>query len=96
MINWVNLAANALWIIGCALGLAAISYANWEAAMSGERLRARLRQPRIQAAIHLAGALFCLGLTATSDSTVETVFWFILAVLFFAQMGITVFIGRQN
>ena len=85
MINWVNLAASALWIIGCALGLAAVSYADWEAAMSGERLRVRLRQPRIQIAIHLAGALFCLGLAATGRTWWERALWGLLVVAWAVQ-----------
>ena len=86
MIDWGGLVANALWIIGCALGLAVLSYANWEAGMRGERLRFRLRQPRMQCAINLAGALFCLGLAVTSDSAIATILWLFLTVSFFARL----------
>jgi len=85
MINWANLAANAFWIVGCALGLAAISYANWEAAMSGEGLRVRLRQPQIQIAINLAAALFCLGMAATGRAWWERALWGLLLVAWAVQ-----------
>jgi len=82
VIDWYDLAANAIWITGCALALAAVSYAHWEASMRGERLRVSLRRPWMQIATHLAGALFCLGLAVTSRSVIELIIWLILVVLF--------------
>jgi len=95
MIKWFNLAANAFWIIGYALGLAAISYTNWEAAMRGERLRVSLRQPRIQVAIHLAGVLFCLGLAATGR-TWEQAPWGLLAVAWAVQVWLARLCRRRS
>lgn len=82
MIDWLNLAANSLWIVGLALALAVVSYASWEAAQSAEKLRARLAHPARQAALDFAGALFCLGLAATSASWWEKLLWGALAGLF--------------
>ena len=78
MIDWPNLAANALWIFGCALALATVSYARWDAAVRGERLRARLREPQFRAPLYWGGTLFCLGWAATSASWLETALWALL------------------
>lgn len=85
MIDWGGLAANALWIIGCALGLGTLSYANWDASAHKEKLRARLKHPSYQVALNLAGFLFSLGLAATG-TTLEIVLWLILGALFLAQV----------
>jgi L-asparagine transporter-like permease len=87
MINWGNLAANAVWIVGCAIALAALSYASYEAAESGEKFSVRLQQRGYQLALDLAGLLFCLGLAATSDNTLLAVAWLALAAAFLT-MGV--------
>ena len=85
MIDWFNLAANALWIIGMAIGLAVVSHASWQASLHHEKLRARLAQTGYQIFIDLAAVLFCLGMAATSRRVWEIILWSGLAVLFFAQ-----------
>jgi hypothetical protein len=85
MIDWFNLAANALWIFGLAIALAVISHASWQASMYHEKLRSRLAQPGYQIYITLAAVLFCLGMAATSRQVWEIILWGGLAVLFIAQ-----------
>jgi hypothetical protein len=85
MIDWFNLAGNALWILGCALALGTLSFASWQASIRNERLRNRLGNSSIQAAFDAAGTLFCTGLAVTSDSTLEIVLWSVLGVLFLIQ-----------
>ena len=82
MVDWISVGSNALWILGCAIGLATLSYASWEASAYDEKLTARLRRTPILASLDLAGLLFSLGLAATSDSTVEIILWLILAIAF--------------
>ena len=86
MIDWIAVVSNAIWICGCALALATVSYAHWEANARRERLRANLRRPRQRIAIGLAGALVCLGLAATSRSTVEFIVWLALTAAFLIQV----------
>jgi hypothetical protein len=86
MIDWYNLAVNALWILGCAVALATLSYASWEASLMKEKFTARLNRPFYQIALDLAGFLFCTGLAGTSDSTLEIILWSILALAFLIQM----------
>ena len=95
MINWVNLGANALWILGCAMALAALSYASWESSIYKEKFSNRLKRPEIQAALCLGGFLFTAGLAATSGSILETTLWTILAAAFLIQ-GWILWIRRRQ
>lgn len=82
MIDWIGVGSNVLWILGCAIGLATLSYASWEASVYEEKFTARLMRPPILGSLYLAGLLFSLGLAATSDSTIEKILWLILAIAF--------------
>jgi hypothetical protein len=95
MIDWLNFAANALWICALALALAVLSFASWEAKVGGERLRAVLSRPRWEFTLNLAGALFCLGLAATSDKIWELALWLVLAGLYLFQIGYNFWKRRQ-
>jgi len=80
MIDWLNVAYNSLWISGCAVALAAFSYASWAASMRQGRLSHELRRPAYGMAFGLAGWLFCLGLAGTASATWERSLWLILAM----------------
>lgn len=81
LIDWFNLAANALWIIACAIALAALSYASWVAALRGVRFKIVLQGSTYQIVFHLAGLLFALGMAGTAGNTIVAVLWLVLAVL---------------
>jgi hypothetical protein len=85
MINWYNLFAKSLWILALSFLLAILSYTRWEAKRDGKRLRDRINQPDRSLPMNLAGALFCLGLAATSQRWWEIGLWLLLFVLFFLQ-----------
>ena len=87
VIDWTNFGLNALWIIGCAIALATLSYASWAASKTSEKLRIRLMQPQIQLSLNVAGVLFCLGLAGTSSEIWQLVLWILLAIGFFVQAG---------
>jgi len=86
MIDWGNLLANALWIFGCSLALATLSYSSWQAWLFSTKMRTQLAQPGIQRALYLSGVLFCSGLAATSVSSLETSVWVVLGVLFWVGL----------
>lgn len=86
MIDWLNLAANALWILGCAIALAVLSYTSWEASHYHEKMAARLRRPAAQAVLNLAGLLFFLGLGLVNKQLLHRSLYFLLALLFLALM----------
>jgi presenilin-like A22 family membrane protease len=96
MIDWINLASNALWIVGLALALATFSYASWEASLRHQKLRERLRLPAVQFPLDLAGVLFCAGLAATSGRLYEVVLWVILGIAFAVQAVIAVLASRRR
>ncbi|MDR3574719.1 MAG: hypothetical protein P4L50_12710 [Anaerolineaceae bacterium] len=82
LIDWGDLAANALWIIGLGLALAAMSFASFEASTGHLRLKDVLTQNRFEIILDLAGILFCSGLAATSSQLIALILWIILAALF--------------
>jgi hypothetical protein len=88
MIDWINVAFNALWIVGLSVALAALSYASWEAGMLREKMAVRLRRPAYQVALAAAGLLFCLGLAGTADALWKSLLWLALAAGF-VYMGAT-------
>jgi len=87
VIDWVSVGSNALWILGCAIALATLSYASWEASLYREKFGMRLQRPSFQASLNLAGLLFSLGLAATSDALWEKALWLLLAVGFLYQLA---------
>lgn len=86
MIDWGSLAANSLWILGCALALAVFSYASWLAACSGNTLSAHLQRSHTQAGFSLAGIFFCAGLSLTVDSGLMRIIWVVLGGLFLIKL----------
>lgn len=85
MIDWVNVAFNALWILGCAVALAAVSYASWEATLLGASLRSRLQQNSYTKALNIGGFLVGLGAGGAVQSWWLKALWFVLASLFLLQ-----------
>jgi hypothetical protein len=94
VIDWFNLAANSLWILGCAIALATISYASWAASQQQVKLRQQLRGTGYQAALNSAGLLFCLGLAGLSARWWETVLWLALSAWFILQIGLPFILSR--
>jgi hypothetical protein len=86
MINWFNLGANALWVIGCAVVLATLSYASWEASLSRQKLAERLKQHSALLALNLGGLLICLGAALTRDLWWWIVLWGLLGLAFLIQV----------
>jgi hypothetical protein len=94
VIDWFNLAANSLWILGAALALAAVSFASWEASLKMVKFRQQLNQPGCQAALNMAGLMFCLGLAGTSSRWWEIVLWLLLSVWFAFQLVFPLWMSR--
>ena len=86
MIDWYNLAANALWILALALALATLSFARWQAGTEGVKLKAVLNRAAWGNSLNLAGTIFCAGLALTTDVWWEQLLWAVLGVLFVLQV----------
>lgn len=87
MIDWGSLAANSLWVLGCALGLAVFSYASWQASRSGSKLNNQLRRTQAQIGFCLAGVLFSAGLALTGSNRLVQIVWAVMGVYFLNRLG---------
>ena len=96
MIDWINVAANALWILGCAVALAGLSYSDWLAGQEQAKLRVVLQYPKMQVVFNLAGTLFSAGLAWTSDTWYEIGLWVLLAAAFLWQMVLSIQAQRNS
>jgi uncharacterized membrane protein YtjA (UPF0391 family) len=86
MIDWLNVAANALWIIGCSILLAAFSYASWAASENKQRISISLRSKGVWRALHTGGILVFSGLAATSNSIVQAILWALLGIILLVNL----------
>ncbi len=86
MIDWPHVAFNALWIIGCAVILAAFSYTNWLAHERGERTRQLLGRPTFQLPFTIGMTLISLGLFFLARGWLERGLWAIFTLLFAWQL----------
>jgi hypothetical protein len=82
LIDWRLVGFSALWILGLAVVLAALSYADYAAGQGRLRLRAVLARPHQQMAINAGLALFCLGLLGSARAWWESALWAVLAAAF--------------
>ncbi len=96
MINWLNLLANTFWILGCALALATLSYASWQAYIENEKMCMVLSLPTYKISLYAAGILFSIGLAATSDRIWEILLWTILVILFIIQAGLSIYQKKKT
>lgn len=93
MIDVWGVVANSLWILGLAVLLAVLSWANWAASVEKVRLRTALTRPGVQRALNLGLFLFCAGLAATGRAWWERVLWGLLAVAWVVQAWLA---GRRT
>ncbi len=82
-----------LWILGLAVILSTLGFANYHASRGRKRLREVLGEPGYRAAVNAGLTLFCLGLLGSSLSWWETVLWGLLAAAF-VSYTIAAFISR--
>jgi hypothetical protein len=85
VIDWISVVVNSLWILGCAIILAVLGYADWLANLRKGRLREVLSGAGFQASLHGGTVLVCLGLLFTSRRWWEYVAWGLLAAIFATQ-----------
>jgi hypothetical protein len=78
--GWVSLAANGLWIVGCALALAVLSGVAGMAQTGS--FRERLGQPLPQMGLGMAFFLICAGQVALAVPLWEKMIWSLLGLAF--------------
>ncbi len=93
LIDWRMVGFASLWILGLALILTTLGFANFHAHTGSKRMREVLGEPGYRAAVNAGLTLFCLGLLGSSLSWWETVLWGLLAAAFLSYT-IAAFISR--
>ena len=82
-----------LWILGLAVILSALGFADYHAKQGSKRLRQVLGEPGYRAAVNAGLTLFCLGMLGSSRAWWETALWGLLAAAFLVYT-ILAFISR--
>lgn len=72
MINWDSIIANAFWIIGLALILAALSYYYWLSGQLGHPLKQELSGIAFQRLVMVGLLLVGIGLVLTANGWLQT------------------------
>lgn len=88
MIDWLNVTFNALWLIGAAVSVAALSHANWMAHVRGVRTRQLLSATAFQLPFTIGLLLISLGLFFVSRGWLEHILWALLVVVFLWQVWV--------
>jgi len=86
MIDWYNLITNAVWIFGCSIVLATLSYSSWEASTKKSSFKELIQQHKIQIPLNVGGLLFTIGLAGTTQITWQKILWLIFSLIFLIQI----------
>ena len=78
MIDWWNVLTHALWIVGLAIALAALSYTEWTSSRAGEGIAVTLKRIVREPVFLLGLALACLGAGLSVAVWWQRVLWFLL------------------
>lgn len=97
MIDWTNLGFNALWIVGLAIILAAVSYHAWLAGEASQRLRDALSLPSWKVPVSAGALLACVGFgLGLAERPWERVVWTVLSLVCAGQFAACIRPGRQK
>jgi len=81
MVDWLGVATNSLWILGLTLVLAVLSYADWSAHTTRQRIRVVLGQVTFRRSLWIGLTLFCVGVALSGGRWWERALWGVLAVM---------------
>lgn len=96
LIDWRMVGFASLWILGLAVLLTVLGFADYHAKVEGRRIRDLLREPGYQAAVNGGLTLFCLGLLGSARAWWEKALWALLAVAFLAYTVGSLRAGRRG
>jgi len=96
MIDFANVAANALWVLGLALLLAVWSYARYEAYRVGIKTREMLGKLRYTLWINAGLLLFVAGMALTEHRWWARGLWILVGVGFLVDSGIRIVEARKE
>jgi hypothetical protein len=86
MVDWLGVATNSVWILGLALVLAVLSYADWSAYTTRQRLRVVLGRAAFRMALWSGLTLFCAGVALSGGRWWERILWGVLAAKAVAEV----------
>ncbi|MGA2819829.1 MAG: hypothetical protein ABSF61_04125 [Anaerolineales bacterium] len=84
LIDWRLVGISSLWILGLAVVLSALGFADYCAAVHHERWRDVLGRSSYQMALNGGLALFSLGMLGSTNAWWERLLWGLLAAAFLA------------
>lgn len=87
MIDWAGVIVNSSWLLGLAVCLTAVSYADWQAHRARCRLREVMGRPAFQLALWTGLTLFCVGVALSDGRWWERILWGALAVMAALEIG---------
>jgi hypothetical protein len=96
MIDFAQVAANALWVLGLALLLAVWSYARYEAHLEGVKTREMLGRLSYSLWINGGLLLFVVGMALTEDRWWARGLWILVGVGFLVDSGMRVAEARKE
>lgn len=82
VIDWYNIWANAIWIMGLAILLATVSGGRWLAQRQDCYLKQILKRPNFQVAIWTGFLLISLALLLLADIWWERLIWSVYCLIF--------------
>lgn len=82
LIDWRMVGFASLWILGLALLLTVLGFADYHANIQDRRMRDLLREPGYQTPINAGLTLFCLGLIGSAQAWWERLLWGALVLSF--------------
>lgn len=88
--------SNALWILGLAVVLATVSWANWRAMIAHDRLHLVLTEPHLGLILNIGGLLFCAGLAASLYRWWERFLWALLVMAFLIRIKFSIGHRKQD
>ena len=89
MIDWYGVAVSALWILGLAVLLAALSIAYWSDGGQSKRVRQVLGEPTFRLVTAIGIVLFALGMFLVAEVWWEKGGWLAVIVLAFWESVVT-------
>lgn len=93
MIDVKSVVSGGLWVLGLAIILATLSWANCEAKTYRINLRKILARPVFQRSIDFGLALFCTGLAVGASRWWERALWFFFSI---AWLGLLAWSFRRK
>ncbi len=96
MINFAQVAANALWVLGLALLLAVWSYARYEAHREGVKIREMLGKLGYSLWINAGLVLFIAGMALTENRWWARGLWILVGVGFLVDSGMRIADARKD